>query len=104
MKLLNDMKMKTKSAVDSSYEFDTSQAPQSISHNASRAQELLAETTFIYRVYLIVSYLEPTERRHMGIGVQFWRAPTLSISTPHNPEGCQYNVVPEQGRHRHYLS
>jgi hypothetical protein len=57
MKLLKDMKTKTKSAVESSYEFDTSQAPQSISRNASRAQALLAETTFIYRVYLIVSHL-----------------------------------------------
>jgi hypothetical protein len=57
MELLNDMKMKTKSAVDSSYEFDTSQAPRSISRNASRAQELLAEATFIYRVYFIVSHL-----------------------------------------------
>jgi len=49
MKLLDDMKTKTKSPVESSYGFDTSQAPQSISHNASRAQELLAEATFIYR-------------------------------------------------------
>jgi hypothetical protein len=38
------------------------------------------------------------------IGLQFWRARTLSISTSHNPESCQYHVVPEQGRHRHYLS
>ncbi len=57
MELLNDMKTKTKSVVESSYEFDTSQAPGSISHNASRAQGLLAETTFIYRVYLIVLLL-----------------------------------------------
>jgi len=49
MELINDMKTKTKSAVDSSYEFDTSRAPQSIGRNASRAQELLAEATFIYR-------------------------------------------------------
>jgi hypothetical protein len=57
MKLLNDMKMKAKSAVESSYEFDTSQAPQSISRNTRRAQALLAETTFIYQVYIIVSHL-----------------------------------------------
>jgi hypothetical protein len=57
MKLLNDMKMKIKPAVESLYEFDTSQAPQSISRNESRAQALLAETTFIYRVYLIISHL-----------------------------------------------
>jgi hypothetical protein len=54
MMLLNDMKTKTKYAVESSYEFDTSRAPQSISRNASRA---LAETAFIYRVHLIVSHL-----------------------------------------------
>ena len=57
MKLLDDMKTKTKSAVESSYEFDSSQAPQSISRNASRAQALLAETTFIYLVYLIILHL-----------------------------------------------
>jgi hypothetical protein len=52
MKLIDDMKTKTKSAVESSYGFDTSQAPQSISSNASRAQALLADATFIYQVYL----------------------------------------------------
>ena len=57
MELLNDMKTKTKTAVESSYEFDSSQAPQSIGRNASRAQALLAETAFIYQVYLIISHL-----------------------------------------------
>ena len=57
MELLTDLKTKTKSAVESSYEFDSSRAPQSISRNASRAQALLADTTFIYRVYLIVSHM-----------------------------------------------
>jgi hypothetical protein len=66
MELLNDMKTKTKSAVESSYEFDSSHAPQIISRNASRAQALLAETTFIYQVYLIVSHFQPTKHRHMG--------------------------------------
>jgi hypothetical protein len=66
MKLLNDMKTNIKSAVESSYEFDTSRASESISRNASRAQALLAETTFIYRVYLILFHLNPTEHRHMG--------------------------------------
>jgi hypothetical protein len=51
MKLLNDMKAKTKPAVEYSYEFDTSHAPQSISRNASRAQALLAKTTFIYQEF-----------------------------------------------------
>ena len=45
MKFLDDMKTKIKSAVVSSYEFDTSRAPDSIRRNASRAQALLAETT-----------------------------------------------------------
>ncbi|KAN0116042.1 hypothetical protein V8E52_006348 [Russula decolorans] len=51
MKLFNDMKTKIKSAVESSYEFDSSRDSQSISHNASRAQALLAETTFIYQEF-----------------------------------------------------
>ncbi|KAI0274555.1 hypothetical protein BGY98DRAFT_992531 [Russula aff. rugulosa BPL654] len=49
MELLKYMKMKIKSVVESSYEFDTSRAPDSISRNASRAQALLANTTFFYR-------------------------------------------------------
>lgn len=55
MKLLKDIKKKTKFVVESLYEFDTSQAPQSISRNATRAQALLAEITFIYQVHLVVS-------------------------------------------------
>jgi len=55
MKFLTDMKTKIKHAVEYSYEFDTSQAPDSISRNASRAQALLADTTFIYQVRLIAS-------------------------------------------------
>ena len=57
MKFFTDMKTKIKSAVESSYEFDTSPSPQSITRNANRAQALLAKTTFIHRVYLIVSHL-----------------------------------------------
>ena len=57
MKLLNEMKIKAKSAVESLYEFKTGQGPQRIGRNASRAQALLAETTFIYQVYLIMSHL-----------------------------------------------
>jgi hypothetical protein len=56
MRFLTDMKMKIKHAVESSYEFDTSQAPNSIDHNASHAQALLAKMTFIYRVRLIASF------------------------------------------------
>ena len=66
MKLLTDMKTKIKHAVDSSYEFETSRAPDSIGRNASRAQALLASTTFIYRVHLIVSYLKSLKStKHM---------------------------------------
>jgi hypothetical protein len=65
MKLLTVMKTNIKHAVYSSYEFDTSRAPDSISRNVSRAQALLAKTTFIYRVRLIASHLQPTEHRHM---------------------------------------
>ena len=53
MKLLTDMKANIKHAVYSSYKFDTSRAPDSISRNASRAQALLAKATFIYRVGLV---------------------------------------------------
>jgi hypothetical protein len=61
------MKTRIKHAVDSSYEFDTSRAPESISRNVRRAQALLAKTTFIYRVRLIIaSHLHPTEHRHMA--------------------------------------
>jgi hypothetical protein len=63
MELLTDMKSKIKHAVDSLYEFDTSRAPDSISRNVSRAQALLAKTTFVYRVRLIASHLQPTEYR-----------------------------------------
>jgi hypothetical protein len=55
MMFLAYMKAKIKHAVESSYEFDTSQSPDSISRNFSRSQALLAKTTFIYRVRLIAS-------------------------------------------------
>ena len=57
MELLAGMKTKIKRTVDTLYEFDTSRAPDSISHNASRAQALLTKTTFIYRVCLTASHL-----------------------------------------------
>ena len=65
MKLLNYMKMKAESAVIFSYEFDTSQAPNSIGRNASRAQALLARAAFIYRVRRIASHLQSTEHGNM---------------------------------------
>jgi hypothetical protein len=48
--LLSDMKMVMKHAVEALYGFNTSRAPDSISHNASHAQALLTSMSFIYRV------------------------------------------------------
>ena len=57
MKFLTDMKTKIKYAVHSSYGFDTGQVPNtdSIARNVSRAQALLAQATFVYRVRPITS-------------------------------------------------
>lgn len=41
-------------AVESLYRFDTSRAPDSISHNTRLAHALLTNMTFIYRVCPIV--------------------------------------------------
>jgi hypothetical protein len=49
MRFFADMKMNIKHAVEFSYEFDTSQAPNSINHNESHAQALLTGTTFVYQ-------------------------------------------------------
>jgi hypothetical protein len=46
---LNDIKVEIKHAVESLYGFDTSRAPDIISRNASRAQALLSNMTFIYQ-------------------------------------------------------
>ena len=50
-----DIKADIKHAVESSYGFDTSRAPDIISRNASRAQTLLTNLTFIYQVRHISS-------------------------------------------------
>ena len=55
MSILSNMKMRINHEVDSSYGFDTSRAPNSISRNSSRVRALLTETTFVYRVRLIAS-------------------------------------------------
>ena len=55
MMFLTDMKTEIKHVVKSSYGFDTSKAANSISRNVVRAQALLADATFIYRVRLIAS-------------------------------------------------
>ncbi len=65
MKFLTDIKKKIKPAVGSSYGFNTSKSPDSIGHNASHALALLTKATFIYRVCLIASHLQPTEHRHV---------------------------------------
>jgi hypothetical protein len=51
---LTDLKMKIKPVVQSLYDFDSSMAPSSISGNATRAQALLNNVAFIYRVRSIV--------------------------------------------------
>jgi hypothetical protein len=48
--LLSDMKTGMEHTVRSLYGFNTSRAPDSISHNASHAQALLTSMSFIYRV------------------------------------------------------
>jgi hypothetical protein len=55
MTLITDIKSRIEHTVESLYEFDTSQAPNSISRNATRAQALLTKMTFVYRVRLIAS-------------------------------------------------
>ncbi|KAI0294523.1 hypothetical protein BC826DRAFT_1010993 [Russula brevipes] len=49
MMFLFNMKTEIKHTVESSYGFDPSQAPDSISHNARHAQALLTSMAFIYR-------------------------------------------------------
>ena len=103
MKLLADMKTKTKHAVDSLFGFETGQAADSIGRNASRAQALLDKTTFIYQVCVIAFHHGKLSMAICFTGIRLWRAPTQSVSKPHNSKSCQYHVVPEPGRHRHCL-
>lgn len=65
MELLTYIRAKIKHAVDSLYEFDSSQAPISIARNTNCAQALLNNAAFIYRVCLIASHLLSTEHRYM---------------------------------------
>ena len=46
--------------VESLYGFDTNQAPESMSRNASRAQALLTRASFVYRVRLIELPFSPS--------------------------------------------
>ena len=66
MELVTDIKNKVEHAVETSYEFDTSRAPDKIRRNIGRAQALLSEMTFVYRVRLTRHHLQPTEHRHVG--------------------------------------
>jgi hypothetical protein len=83
VKLLTDMKTKIKHAVDSLYGFDTSRAPESISRNVRRAQALLAKTTFIYRVRLLIaSHLHPADRHMVHRISTLASAHVIRIDTP----------------------
>jgi hypothetical protein len=55
MELLAEIKTKVEHAVESLYEFNTSRDPDSISHNAKRAQALLTDMAFVYGVRLSAS-------------------------------------------------
>jgi hypothetical protein len=55
-----NMKMKIMHAVQSSYGFDTSRAPDSIGHNTRLAHALLTNMTFIYRVRPIAQPFDST--------------------------------------------
>lgn len=57
MRVIADIKLKIMQAVENLYEFDTSQAHESIGRNAHHAQALLTKMTFVYRVRLIASML-----------------------------------------------
>ena len=105
MELLTDMKTKIKHAVDYAYKFDTGRSSDSISRNVTRAQALLAETAFIYRVRLIVHRIfSQLSTAIWFTGFRHWQASTFHISTSHNPGSCQSHVVQEHGRRRHCLS
>jgi hypothetical protein len=55
MSFFTDIKKKIMYTVQSSYGFDTCRSSDSIGRNARRAQALLSDITFIYRVRLITS-------------------------------------------------
>jgi hypothetical protein len=55
MELITDFRVKIEHTVESSYEFNTSRDPDSINHNAKRAQALLTKMTFVYGVRLVTS-------------------------------------------------
>lgn len=103
MTFIADIKAKVMHAVESSYEFDTSQAPESIGRNARRAQALLIDLAFVYKVSLIASPFFCQLKIAMWVtGTQRWWT-SSTISTPRYPESYQYHVVQEQGRRRDCL-
>jgi hypothetical protein len=55
MGFITDIKVKVEHIVESVYELQTSQAPNSISRNARCAQALLTNMTFVYGVRFIAS-------------------------------------------------
>jgi hypothetical protein len=66
MMFLAYMKMNIRHAVESSYEFDTSRAPNIISRNASHAQALLAKMTSFTKFVSLHRHLQRTENHLMG--------------------------------------
>ena len=58
--------MKIMHAVETLYEFDTSQAPESIGRNANRAQALRTKMRFVYRVRRFSPPLQPIDHRRLS--------------------------------------
>jgi hypothetical protein len=100
LSFITDIKMKIMHAVESFYGFDTSQASENIGRNTSRAQVLLTEMRFVYRVRLnSASICSQLTIAVWVTGTQHWhRGSTSSISTSHYPESHKHHVVQEQGR------
>lgn len=69
IKLLTYMKARVNHVVDSAYGFDSSRSHDSIIRNVTRAQALLANTTFIYRVCPVALHIQPTEDRQLVLRI-----------------------------------
>ena len=76
------MKTKVKYAVDFAYGFDTGRSRDSITRNVTHAQALLVDATFIYRVRLIASHMQPTEHHHFVHRIWIWILHVIHIDTP----------------------
>jgi hypothetical protein len=98
--LLSDMKTRIMHLVESSYGFDASGAPDSISRNAMLARGLLAKKAFICRVRPIFIAFNSPIILVLRAGAQHLRDSSTPISTPDHPRSHQYDMVPEQERRR----